>query len=210
MRVLLWLVSGLVLSACAAKPSVSEFQCKAGDWQTIGYRDGASGLLSSKLLAHQDACGAYAIVPDRRAYLSGWREGVSHFCTAANGFDLGSRGQRHNSVCVGELAQPFVSAYTDGLQIYTLQREVNDLAHRLQEREQRLHALKREMTDVAAAQLDPVLTAQQRIQLVADLHDMAEERGEILAQIPVLEEQLAAKEIELERVQQLLAEVAYN
>jgi len=210
MRILCWIVLGLVTTACATKPSVSEFQCKAGDWQTIGYRDGAGGMLSSKLLSHQDACGEYNIVPDRQSYLLGWQQGLVQFCTAANGFDLGQRGARHNNVCGGELAQPFSSAYIDGKQLYDARAEVTRLQRRLYDRKQRLQWLEREMTEVTAAQLNPQLSVTERLQLIADLRDMAEERGEVKAQIPVLETQLTDREMELARVQQLLAEVSYR
>ncbi len=209
MRLFMWAAAGLMLAACAAKPSVSEFQCKAGDWQTIGLRDGATGAPSSQLLAHQDACGDFNIIPDREAYLLGWQEGVVNFCTAANGFDLGERGVGHNRVCTGNLKEPFASAYADGRQLYRVRNELTQLERRLAERRNRLQWLKDEMTAVAAAQLNPDLGAEERIRLVNDLHSLAEERGEVKAQIPSLQQQADAKEMELQRVTQLLAEVAY-
>ena len=55
-------VSMLLLSACSSNPSVSESQCIAGDWQTVGYRDGTNGLRSTQLLQHQDACVQYDVI----------------------------------------------------------------------------------------------------------------------------------------------------
>ncbi len=210
MRILFWAAFTLLLSACAAKPSVSEFQCKAGDWQTIGFRDGAAGAPSSRLLVHQDACGEFNIIPVREDYLAGWHEGLLNFCTAANGFDLGQRGASHNRVCSGELNQPFAGAYADGRQLYLARAQVDELQRRLHERHERLRWVKHEMTDAAAAQLNLELTPEERVHLLTRLHELAQEQGEIRSQIPSLESQLAAREMELERVQQLLAEVSYE
>ena len=57
MRTLITLISTLaLLGGCASGGSVSENQCIASDWQTLGYRDGVAGYRSSRLLKHQDAC----------------------------------------------------------------------------------------------------------------------------------------------------------
>ena len=69
MRHHLWSSSAVVallfaLAGCSSN-SVSESQCIAGDWQTIGYRDGANGNRSTQLLAHQDACVKHGVIPDR-------------------------------------------------------------------------------------------------------------------------------------------------
>ena len=44
----------LTVAGCSGNPSVTESQCIAGDWQTVGYRDGVNGLRSTQLLQHQE------------------------------------------------------------------------------------------------------------------------------------------------------------
>ena len=52
-RQLTALLAIALLSGCA---TLSESQCAANDWQTVGYSDGARGQDSSRLLNHQNAC----------------------------------------------------------------------------------------------------------------------------------------------------------
>lgn len=90
----------LALGGCA---SLSKSQCLANDWQTVGYRDGLSGTNSSALLRHENACVKHGVIPDREAYLAGWREGVEQYCQPANGFAAGERGAGYSNVCPAHL-----------------------------------------------------------------------------------------------------------
>ena len=193
------------VSGCAARPTVSENQCRAGDWQTIGLRDGASGVASTRLLAHQEACGEFGIVPERSRYLSGWEQGVSAYCTAENGFHLGQRGGALNTVCSADLREPFATAYVDGRQIYTASREVSRLSQQLADHEQRLVQLKEEMVGATTAQLIPDLSPQERIGLLAKLEALAEERAAVKAELPEIEFALQGAESHLAGLRQDLA-----
>lgn len=204
------ILGALILAACASKPSVSEFQCKAGDWASIGYRDGSSGIRSTQILTHQEACGEFGIVPDKTAYLSGWDAGVREFCTSERGFSLGERGARLNSVCQGDLKDSFATAYEAGRELYLARREVNRLRNQLNRYDNRLVQIKQEMIDVTAAQLDPTLLPEERVHLLADLNALSDEKAEIRAAIPVLEQDLEDSEFELEQVSQELAAVGYR
>ncbi len=76
----------LFVGGCA---TLSESQCIASDWQSIGYNDGAAGRTSSQLLKHQNACVKHGVVPDREIYLAGWHQGVEVYASS-----LGAMGQR--------------------------------------------------------------------------------------------------------------------
>ncbi len=52
------ILTTLVLTGCANR-SLSAHQCHAGDWYTVGQHDGQQGADTSRLLAHQDACGRH-------------------------------------------------------------------------------------------------------------------------------------------------------
>jgi len=197
------------LCACAGKPTVSEFQCKAGDWETIGYRDGAAGIKSTQLLAHQEACGEFGIIPHRGSYLAGWNSGLKDYCTAENGFNLGQRGAGYNGVCPENLKEPFATAYEDGRQLYQARSEVNRLTRQLGSYENRLLQIKQEIVSVSTAQLEPDLTTEERLHLLADLDSLVEERSEIKAAIPVVEQDLQFAEQSLDRISQDLAGVTY-
>ena len=199
----------LILGGCAAKPSVSEYQCQAGDWQTIGYRDGAAGVASTRLLAHQEACGAYGIVPERSQYMLGWEDGLATYCTADNGFLLGQRGAAVNTLCSGELREPFATAHADGLALHQAQQRVNSLHRQINSSEARLPEIKQEMLGATTAQLAPDLTAEERIALVAKLDSLAQEKADILSALPGLRLELRQAEYELDELQQSIASIDY-
>ena len=114
----------LVLGGCA---TLSESQCIANDWQTVGYRDGLIGIQSSQLLKHQNACVKHGIVPDRPAYLVGWKQGVEQYCQPHNGFTTGERGGQFANVCPARLKGAFYAAYQEGKQIYLARSEISTL-----------------------------------------------------------------------------------
>ena len=181
----------VTLTGCASKPTVSEFQCKAGDWQSVGFRDGSSGRSSSRILQHQEACGEYEIVPDRSSYLAGWREGLDQYCTAQNGFEVGRRGGRTSGVCSANDYMDFVAAYSDGRDLYQASRAVRSLENQLVAAERRLEDIKHEIVGVTTAQLEPGLSAEERLKLVIVLESLVEERSEVKDSIPVIETELA-------------------
>jgi hypothetical protein len=196
----------VVLGAgCASTPSVSENQCRAGDWQTIGYRDGANGINSSRLLQHQEACGEFAIVPDRNLYLAGWEEGLSTYCTADNGFQQGLRGRALNSNCRDQLREPYAAAHADGRQLYVARRDVSRLQQTLQNQQNRLEQIKQEIIGVTTAQLAPDLTAEERLRLLSKLDDLADERAELKAEVPRTEQALLDAEGHLAQLDQMFA-----
>ncbi len=199
------LLAAFVLVGCASKPTVSEYQCLAGDWQSIGFRDGANGIANTHILAHQEACGEFGIVPEREGYLAGWREGLNTYCTAQNGYQLGVRGAAMNTVCPGGLQADFAAAYGDGRQIYQAQREVGQLAQQISRDQQRLIQIKEEIVGTTTAQLVPDLTVEERVHLVAKFESLLEERASINTRLPELEYALDAAEHHLAQLHQTLA-----
>lgn len=199
----------LVLSACGSTPSVTENQCRAGDWQTIGYRDGAAGMSSTRLLAHQEACGVIHIVPNRSGYLAGWNNGLVEYCTAESGFHLGQRGGNFNTICNSLYPEPFSSAYKDGRTLYVARAEVNRLLRLINNHEGRLEHIKQEIVAIAAAQLQPGLSPEARINMLARVESLAEERGTIQAELPQLESALIIAELDLDQLRQSLASAGY-
>src|SRR5262245_58214307 len=109
-----WIVTILVSLGSVAgcqSDSISESQCIAGDWQTVGYRDGANGYRSTELLEQQNACVKHGVIPDRAAYMAGWEQGVAEYCEANNGYEVGERGAIYNNVCPDGQREAFLAAY---------------------------------------------------------------------------------------------------
>lgn len=199
------LVSGLMLGGCAGSPSVSENQCAAGDWQTVGYRDGVNGVRASRLLAHQDACGRHGIVPDRAEYMLGWESGVREYCQPSNGFQVGEHGWRHDNVCPQDLQAGFLSAYREGLDLYQARAAVANLEWEIARKTERLAEVKTQIVTTAAAQLDAGLTAADRVELVSRVQRLHEEQQRLKREIPDLEAELLVKSRELDNLNRTLA-----
>ena len=191
----------VTVTGCASD-SVSESQCIAGDWQTVGYRDGANGYRSTQLLEHQNACVKHGVIPDRTAYMAGWTQGVREYCDANNGYDAGERGDGYNNLCPDDQRQAFLTAYHAGRQLYLARSEVGDLEQQIGQREVRLDEITAELVSSASQQLDPTLTPAARVDLLAAMQRLAEERGRINAELPTLRQQLAYKTQQLAALEQ--------
>jgi len=198
----------LVSLACADHATMSESQCTAGDWQTIGYRDGAIGLRSTRLLAHQDACVPHDVIPQRDQYMLGWREGIREFCDPDNAFQVGRSGRVHRNVCPADQRDDFLAAYKEGRKLHLAEAAVFELEERIQSSRMRLQVVEQEIVESATAQLNPVLTPAQRIELVAKVQRLDDERRSLEAEIPQLEAELVLRTNELEELSQSMASLS--
>ncbi len=68
MRLSLLLVTLLWLSGCS---TLSEQQCRLGDWYGLGYQDGQAGRTQARLANYHQDCAEYGITP----YLKRRQEG---------------------------------------------------------------------------------------------------------------------------------------
>jgi len=203
------LISVIALSGCGGGATVSENQCIASDWQTLGYRDGVNGIRSSQLLAHQDACGKHGIIPDRAGYMMGWNEGVREYCQPNNAFEIGERGDGHNNVCPDGMQTAFTSAYREGRKLYLARVEVTNLERSIGEMEQRLEQIKAELVSSTTEQLNPMLTTAERVELLAHTQRLNDEKHRLKKDLPPLRNELAVKQVELDALRQSLVSVVY-
>lgn len=206
MRSLIMLIlTGVLLSGCAGRPSMSENQCAAGDWQTIGYRDGVNGQRSTRLLDHQDACMEHGVAPSRSEYITGWDQGVREYCDPNNGFHVGERGWTYNNVCPADLRSGFLAGYQQGRELYEARAAVAGLEREIASKTNRLANVKSEIVSSVAGQLDGELTAEERIELASRMQRLVEEQERLKREIPDLEVELDMKSRELDRLDQTLA-----
>jgi hypothetical protein len=203
--VLLTLTLGL--AACGGGATVSESQCIAGDWRTIGYRDGADGARSTRLLDHQNACVPHGIVPDRNDYMAGWNEGVLNYCTVANAFTVGEHGGGHHNACPPDLRDEFVTAYQDGRALYLKRAEIRELTRTLARNDARSDELRAGLVGTATAQLDASMTPASRNEYLAALGRLADEKNDLENARPGLEHSLALRKAELEALTRTLASI---
>lgn len=128
----------LVLAACA---SLSEGQCKAGDWRGIGYEDGTKGAQLSRLTDHRKACSEFGIVPDQSEWLAGRDQGLVVYCTPDTAFQEGKRGRSVSPVCTPQQLSAMRQANSFGLRYYELGEEKKRLENERWSIDQRLRSL---------------------------------------------------------------------
>lgn len=119
--------------------SMSLSECRVADWGRVGFSDGSRGVAENRLAAYTEDCAKAGVQPNLAAYRQGWDAGIMQFCTAANGWREGLRGNSEKAtVCQGQPGFSAFSRYLDaGLQVYRtndLMRQNSDKSNRLQKR----------------------------------------------------------------------------
>ncbi|AUI68494.2 DUF2799 domain-containing protein [Beggiatoa leptomitoformis] len=102
-----------LLAGCA---SLSQEECQQGNWQTIGYNDGAQGYKVERFSSHQEACAEYKVRPNFQLYKQGYEKGIVTYCRPNKGYDLGKQLSQYEGVCPSHLETAFLNAYLDGLE----------------------------------------------------------------------------------------------
>jgi hypothetical protein len=190
------------LGGCA---SLSESQCLAGDWQTVGYRDGSSGQNRAALLEHQNACVKHGVTPDREAYLAGWDQGILQYCQPRNGFALGERGAAFPTLCPGAVVDPFEAAYHDGRRLYLARAEIRRLEREINAREHRLEHLDEAIASAESRLVEDGLSSAQRRELLEETKHMSREQGEIEVELKELRIDVALEHQRLAQLRHALA-----
>ncbi len=119
-----------LLSACA---SLSEDQCRAGDWETVGLRDGAEGRTPDYLRTHARACNEYGVAPVRSEWERGRQIGLRTYCTPRRAWEEGADGHRLSPVCPAELEPELRRANARGLDLHEVEEDIDraesDISH---------------------------------------------------------------------------------
>lgn len=184
-------VAGLALLwGCGSKPSLSEYQCTAGDWYTVGETDGRNGYGKSRLLAHQNACGPQGIVPDSAAYREGWSQGIAQFCEPQRGFQQGVSGHSMSKTCPQRLQVSFAQAYAEGRRLYEARSEVSHLENAIAKAEQRIDRINTEMIQLATAQLADGLSPADRVNLATSTQELLSEQQRVRRDLPKMRRDL--------------------
>lgn len=196
--------AALAVGGCS---SMSEAECQALDWRTIGYEDGVAGYSGNRIGQHRKACGKHGVTPNLTEYQAGREQGLREFCKPANGFRVGARGNGYNGVCPADMDGEFSDAYQSGRQLYVLRSRVANTSAALDSRRQELARIEENMIRVAADILNPTITHEQRAQLLLDTKNMAERKGVIGTEIPQLRADLEHHQRELDAYRATLAYV---
>ena len=117
------LAVALAGSGCASY-SLTEAECKVGDWVAIGYADGAAGHGAERMEKHREACRKVNVTPDQAAYKRGRGKGLLQYCTRSNGLKIGRGSKSYGGVCPEHLESAFLKAFGHGREIHDVERSI--------------------------------------------------------------------------------------
>lgn len=162
MRDLLQILPALLVAGCAG--GMSSEACLNADWRAIGFTDGAQGLAPAALTPLQERCSAKAGVrADERAYLAGRREGLSDYCSPANGFALGAQGDGRPNICPEALSSRFAEAYRRGEELRRLDLAVRGAEAAISDIQRERWELRRRIAEAETLVMSPSTARERRV-----------------------------------------------
>lgn len=185
----------MMLMGCS---SMSEKECLATDWRTVGYEDGVAGRSGDRIGRYREQCSEHGVAPSLSEYQAGREQGLREFCKPVNGFRVGARGAAYSGVCPADTDDAFLDAYQSGRQLYALRSRVNSTANAIRSAQAEIERLDQDLITIGAQIIDSSTSTERRAQLVVDSKHMAERRGELRARIPAMQNDLAAYQRELD------------
>lgn len=191
----------LLMSGCA---SMSSQECEVSDWYAVGFSDGSRGLSVSQFDRYRQDCSAHGVSPDLGAYRSGRDEGLQEFCQPERAFELGSQGRSNPGVCPPELKADFADAFRSGTYLHSLRSTLLQVERQLNLKNERFLELQSREYEIEAQLLSAQPTVEQRLQLLLELKNIADEAHALENEMLELEvehashrERLAAYEVSL-------------
>jgi hypothetical protein len=184
-------------------------ECVTSDWQAIGFEDGSRGYSADRLGNHRKACAKHGITPDFQAYQTGHDQGLVNYCQPSRGFSVGSNGGSYNGVCAGHREGDFVDAYNSGYHLYNLRSRVNSASSQISYKRRELDNNEKMMVEKEVALIAPDTTTEDRIRMIVELKEIAENNGELESEIDQLIHDRARHEHELESYEAILADTGY-
>ncbi len=138
------LLATSTLGGCA---SLSEKDCRGGDWYAIGLRDGAAGRTEDYVAEHSAACQSYGVAPDHERWLEGRERGLERFCTARNGYRVGEVGGSYQDVCFAGAEMEFRRGYDLGLRMNRVRSRLDQVENEIRTIEGTLSAKADKLAD---------------------------------------------------------------
>jgi hypothetical protein len=184
------------LSGCASGPTKEE--CVAVDWRTLGYEDGIKGWSQTRVGTHRKACAKHGVTLNLDAYRQGWQEGVERYCQPGNGYRQGRGGAAYQGVCPEQLEPGFLEAYRSGRDLYSVEKDVQQLSRALYSARSHLAKLEVAIRDTGLDLVAPGLPTAERVVLLDELRKLEAEHSELRNhEIPALEHRLAIRQDDL-------------
>jgi hypothetical protein len=202
-HVLLAALTALNLAGCAG---MSEQECAATDWRSVGFEDGAAGRAETAIGGYRQACAQHGVTPDLDRYRLGHAEGVEVYCRPGRGFDVGRHGGRYQGVCPAAVESEFLAAFADGRQLYVLESDLRSIDGQIAARQRRLDAIDKELAAAAAEIITDGTSAERRTELLLTTKSLADEESRIESELQSLGIERALADDELTAYESTLAQ----
>lgn len=102
----------LLVFGCA---TVSEEECRNGDWGSVGFQDGIDGRDPDFVENHRRACEHLGVSVDVAEWERGREDGLTVYCSPLRYYLLGRRGMVAKEICPVELQDALVKENRRGL-----------------------------------------------------------------------------------------------
>lgn len=202
------LAASLLAMAAAGCSGMSKEECLYADWRAIGYEDGAAGRPVSAVSSRRATCAKKAgVTVDMVSYQAGRGDGLRTYCQPSRAFSEGSRGAYYHGVCTGPEEFEFTAAYQAGHQLYALRQTVAGISSDIQRAHNDLDRVAHDIDHTQGALISPGVPVPERVQLLADLKNLSEEKGNIETALIALNRDHVRAQEDLRAYE---AELAYN
>jgi len=190
-RLLYGVCVALLAAGCA---TMDKSECRAADWRSVGFEDGAAGRQLGYIASHRRSCAEHGVTPDLEAYRDGHAIGARQFCTPANGFRQGRAGRGYGGICPADLAGEFLAAHATGQRLHELASEVGRLHYEARRMDADLGELSQRSDNIEALLISGALSA-------SDRKSLLDQFKQIQADIALLEADIHRFELEAARLQ---------
>lgn len=153
----------LVLGVIACAP-ISEESCRGGNWESIGFRDGANGRTANHFTQYLEECAKYGVSADRGAWLSGLKAGYREYCTVESAYEVGRNGRRMSMVCEDNLPA-LKAANVKGYNYFEISQEIDEI-------EEDMDAIEDRAREINAALRNPELSDETKAALLREKRNL--------------------------------------
>jgi hypothetical protein len=126
----LFVLSILFIAGCA---SISEEECRKGNWEAFGYRDAMRGTYEPKTNDYRKDCSEYGVSVKGVEYMKGFESGLKDYCTFNRGLEMGVAGKNAHKYCE-EVSPDFKKAYQKGYAEYLINKKKIEAIKALKEK----------------------------------------------------------------------------
>jgi hypothetical protein len=192
----------LGVSGCA---SMSKEECRAVDWRTVGYEDGAAGRGSGAVSSRRKACAAAGVTLDLDAYQAGRAQGLREYCQPETGFRIGEQGGGYGGFCPPDLAPAFSQAYESGRELLAHEYRLRSTRSRIAATRHELEEIEHHLTHEGLAVVSDDTSSEARAQALVESTQLAERHERLKDELRHLEQDERRYARELEDFQAQLA-----